>query len=510
MAGILAGIYLASSRKDLKIIILESGTKSFDKDIHNLNYIDTSESHKYNHLDNRYRGVGGSSSHWGGRLLPLRPSDIEARPYLDLDAWPINYEELNKYHTTIEKILKVDVQSYEEEIVKSFKGSEHFILNNQDFNLRFPKWLTFKNCNFSNLFSSEIKNLKNLEIFINSTVSDLKINKETALCTSATAISLSQKTITVIAKEFLLTSGTLDSTKLLLQLETQTDFNSPFSSSSVLGHYFNDHLGATVADLEILNLKETTEALSYNFIGNTRRSIHFEQSARAQQKDKVASGFAHIIMHPTDESPLANLKSLLRKLQRGRLAETKNEIKSLSKNPALALTLLNWRFIKKKLYWPSNITLTLDLWIEQIPQYDNRLSLSSNRDALGLPILKMHWAPTSKDEETFKNLSKRIDRYWKESPLHSIALLKWRTGVLEDNTSIISSAADLSHPAGTIRMGNNPSHSIVSPTLQTHSIKNLSVASAAVFPSSGSANPTYTILQLALRAAENILKTLII
>jgi choline dehydrogenase-like flavoprotein len=38
--------------------------------------------------------------------------------------------------------------------------------------------------------------------------------------------------------------------------------------------------------------------------------------------------------------------------------------------------------------------------------------------------------------------------------------------------------------------------------LRVHRIANLSVASASVFPSSGSANPTFTIMHLAMRAAD--------
>jgi choline dehydrogenase-like flavoprotein len=44
----------------------------------------------------------------------------------------------------------------------------------------------------------------------------------------------------------------------------------------------------------------------------------------------------------------------------------------------------------------------------------------------------------------------------------------------------------------------------VDPQLRVHGIPNVSIASGAVFPTSGSANPTFTIMQLALRAADAI------
>ena len=65
---------------------------------------------------------------------------------------------------------------------------------------------------------------------------------------------------------------------------------------------------------------------------------------------------------------------------------------------------------------------------------------------------------------------------------------------------MVDSAIDLAHPAGSTRMGINPRHSVVDPRLRVHRISNLSVASASVFPSSGSANPTLTIMLLAIAA----------
>jgi choline dehydrogenase-like flavoprotein len=68
----------------------------------------------------------------------------------------------------------------------------------------------------------------------------------------------------------------------------------------------------------------------------------------------------------------------------------------------------------------------------------------------------------------------------------------------------VDSATDRAHPAGSTRMGINPLDSVVDPRLRVHRIPNLSVASASVFPSSGSANPTLTVMLLAMRAAETL------
>ena len=53
-------------------------------------------------------------------------------------------------------------------------------------------------------------------------------------------------------------------------------------------------------------------------------------------------------------------------------------------------------------------------------------------------------------------------------------------------------------------MGVDPRTSVVNPRLACHAVANVFVASAAAFPSSGSANPTLTIMQIAFRAAESV------
>ena len=63
---------------------------------------------------------------------------------------------------------------------------------------------------------------------------------------------------------------------------------------------------------------------------------------------------------------------------------------------------------------------------------------------------------------------------------------------------------DASHHMGTTRMGTDPSTSVVDPDCRVHGIDNLYVAGSSVFPASGYANPTLTIIALALRLGDHL------
>jgi choline dehydrogenase-like flavoprotein len=66
---------------------------------------------------------------------------------------------------------------------------------------------------------------------------------------------------------------------------------------------------------------------------------------------------------------------------------------------------------------------------------------------------------------------------------------------------------DAFHYLGTTRMGINSEYSVVNPDLRVHTVDNLYVAGGSVFPTSGCANPTMTIVALSIRLAEHLRTT---
>jgi choline dehydrogenase-like flavoprotein len=50
----------------------------------------------------------------------------------------------------------------------------------------------------------------------------------------------------------------------------------------------------------------------------------------------------------------------------------------------------------------------------------------------------------------------------------------------------------------------DPGRGVVNPDCRVHGISNLHIAGSSVFPTSGVANPTFTIVALALRLADGI------
>ncbi len=61
----------------------------------------------------RHRGFGGTSSRWGGRMIPIAHGDASERAHVGLSAWPFSLDELSGHEAEIERIFKVAPGSFE-------------------------------------------------------------------------------------------------------------------------------------------------------------------------------------------------------------------------------------------------------------------------------------------------------------------------------------------------------------------------------------------------------------
>jgi choline dehydrogenase-like flavoprotein len=225
-----------------------------------------------------------------------------------------------------------------------------------------------------------------------------------------------------------------------------------------------------------------------------------------QEQGRAGSGYADIGLAVSEASVLPATRRLIGALRRGRRWAEGDAGTVLRGLPTLART-AQWQAIRGLKYWPPDAVAELKLWIEQTPRRRNRLELGEGRDALGQPKLRVDWEKGETEERTLRLLAEEADRYWRRHA-GALGILEWKENLFRKGSRLVDAAVGQAHPAGSTRMGLDPRESIVDPFLKVHALGNVSVASASVFPSSGSANPTLTVMQLALRAADAIARRL--
>jgi choline dehydrogenase-like flavoprotein len=73
-----------------------------------------------------------------------------------------------------------------------------------------------------------------------------------------------------------------------------------------------------------------------------------------------------------------------------------------------------------------------------------------------------------------------------------------------DRPQFVGLANASRHHMGTTRMHADPRQGVVDPDGRVHGVANLHIAGSSVFPTSGIANPTLTLLALALRLSDHL------
>ena len=144
---------------------------------------------------------------------------------------------------------------------------------------------------------------------------------------------------------------------------------------------------------------------------------------------------------------------------------------------------------------------------EQSPNPDSRIRLSMERDALGNPQADLDWQLSSTEKlaatvfvDTFDEELKRLGLgELRPSDWLSDADPQWPVDPTIGNHPI----AGYHHMGGT-RMSSKPAQGVVTANCQVHDYENLFVAGGSVFSTSGWANPTLTIVALALRLADHL------
>jgi choline dehydrogenase-like flavoprotein len=133
-------------------------------------------------------------------------------------------------------------------------------------------------------------------------------------------------------------------------------------------------------------------------------------------------------------------------------------------------------------------------YCEQAPDPASRVYLSHEKDALGMNKLVLDWKLSTEEVRAAVRLQEVLGRCLQVAGI----------GALDTAPSELSGVTftDASHHIGTTRMSSSERNGVVDSNCRVHGTRNLYAAGSSVFSTSGSANPTLTIVALAVRLAD--------
>jgi choline dehydrogenase-like flavoprotein len=135
---------------------------------------------------------------------------------------------------------------------------------------------------------------------------------------------------------------------------------------------------------------------------------------------------------------------------------------------------------------------------EHLPNPDSRVTLTTERDALGLPRLAIDLRYRETDVESLIRAHECFADWLKRNDLGAMT---WSVPPERRAAHIVEQCYDGHHQIGLTRMGETSRDAVVDADCRVFGAANLFIAGSSVFPTSSAANPTLTAVALALRLA---------
>jgi hypothetical protein len=483
------GIYLAHSISKkyplTKILVIEAGGRvaSLPDTAQIKNNIGKTH---YGYSQGRAFGVGGTSSLWAGQLAEFSQVDIER----ENRKWPITYSELKKlYHQTYFDLT--GLKRLPDNEYRSRLGGDEY--DGGVIERFFTHWLRIPN--FSRHYKDFI-NSNNVDIVINSCVNNISFNQqEGKFVTIDCEGKYSHK---ISFAKLIFTAGTLETNRFFLS--TAIGGNVPWSENKLVGAYFQDHLGGTVASLTLTNKKKYR-----NFFENGWVDANKVQPKLMLSNTVAMNHSSSVCCHFYDNSQLtesfANIKLLIRGMRSG--LTLSSGVKAIRDFFSLSKVFfpIAWHFIVERRIYSFVDGVKLYVQAEQVPIKESALQVdSSNICKDGLHPLIINWRIDGRELNAIRYFVRSVDEYLRKNQIGS---LKYNIKNQDANDIALDQLSDTYHQCGGLCMSITPEGGVVDGNCKVWGTSNIYVLGASVFPSSSHANSTFTALALARRFCED-------
>ncbi|MCK1353550.1 GMC family oxidoreductase [Bradyrhizobium sp. CW7] len=488
------------AQRGLRTVLLEAGSSTITKKSQQFfeNASNLGRPLEGLHLG-RFRALGGTTNFWGGQLVPFDPIVFLDRPWLPAStSWPIRAEELQPYYSKVYQQAGMrEVVEDDAEVMEKLRLLPPPLPKELDF--FFTRWMPEPN--FARLFQSEMRNLPNLTVITDAPVVQLSLEKDTQSIRSVRVAKPNGDTLEFSAGAFVLANGTIEIARLL-SLPVGNADQAPWHCNEWLGRGFMDHVDVVAGEVKAIDPRKLHELFDNAFLNGIKYQPKLKLSQDAQNSRHLLGIGAHLIFKSSITENLSNLKTLLRGITRGwRDVAPAEAARSLLSTASITLPLA-YRYLRyRRMYNPADLGIQLRLTSEQIPVRESRIHLQPERDELGTPLVSIDWKLDGAELETMAAFSELISNYLEEGRVATVDL---DSRLLARDINFLLHADDANHHMGMARMSDHHRDGVVDRNLRVHGASNLFVAGAAVYPSTGFANPTFTAMALALRLSDRI------
>lgn len=470
-------------------------------------------------VDTRRRQFGGTSHCWeaqtgykipGFRCLPLDAIDFEQRDWLPHSGWPFTKAHLDPFYERAQSVCNLGPFSYDVDEWVSDRtpqlrfNSDRLITKISQYAPRTP---------FTHEYPNEIKQASNISVLLHANVINIEANETLNLVTRVQIACLHGNRFWIRAKVFILAAGGIENARLLL-LSNQQQSVGLGNQHDLVGRYFMER--PIISCGQIKPFKRQLFDLTHLYDIHNAKGIPIMAFIQLNDSllrcEHLMNNGAQLFPKPWPEQTQAgrSLKKIIKSLLAAKFSTgLLKELPLVMKGSNYLVSAAFWAGVRRLpglqrgawSYLPyekrrfSNFEVIYQ--IEQAPDPNNRVLLGSELDLLGLAKAEIHWQLNPIDINTIK----RVQEIWKQEFLNSgIGDLE----LADDGRNFKYEKLAIHHHMGTTRMHVDPRQGVVDENGLVHSLANLFITGSSVFPTAGYANPTLTIIALAVRLSDHI------
>lgn len=487
VGGGAAGITLARelARTGMRICLLEAGGLSIDPDVDAASVVE-SQGYPYGVEHKRLRYFGGSTNHWGGHCLPFEPDDFEAKDWVDWSGWPYGYATLEPYYRRAHEVLMLGEYDYDPARLAGAVGARLMPFEG-------PRVVTqmsrYNPVRFSFDYGEALAAEPNVRVLLYAEVTDIRLDDATGRAVSHLVVRTpAGNAAEVRARYFVLAAGGIEIPRMLLVANDQRPAGLG-NENDLVGRFFQEHLwyeSGTLAPFDPADVHPiyVTQVPYAGDVGLQAHLILTPETVAAERIGKFRTEFV------SDSLQVRRIEAL----RDGRIAPA--DAVALAADPygfgqALAC---RRRGALHDAYVLFNNT-------EQLPNPASRVRLGSDRDAYGRPQAVLDWRILRQDYDCLLAGHRILAE---EAGRLGYARMRIEIDPDPDPDEMFEGVLGAGHHMGTARMSDDPATGVCTPDGRLHSVANLWVAGSALFPTSGYANPTLTIVAMTLKLSDHL------
>jgi len=495
-----AGIAVAAEliNAPFRVLLVESGGTEF-RHRTQLLYRGENSGRPYPPLEfTKRRQFGGTTKTWFGRCRPLDEIDFEERSWLPHSGWPIVKKDLDPYYARAHVLCELGAYDYQ-------AGQSDSIIESSGLETKVFRFSP--PTDFGQTYLDNLHQAANLRLVLQANAIKIALDPEGRRVSSLECKTTAKNKFSIKAKIFILAASALEITRMLL-VSNDVHANGIGNQYDLVGRYFMEHphlFSGILADIPAgfppQFLKLNYEAKQKNL--GVVHALGIPESR--MRKEKLLNGSMFLVSRPIyktedryyskDLADFLQVMDVLQHTTAPTLSAVKNMGRSLSHIPKISNTLL--QMARHKIRPSSQYALRFQ--VETVPNPNSRVTLSNQKDALGINRIRLHWELSPQDLDSFH----RLEELTHDGLKRMGAQVKKINHELESDGWPVSMLAG-KHHMGTTRMHTDPHMGVVDENCLVHCVNNLYIAGSSVFPTSGMANPTLTIVALAIRLAERV------